>query len=461
MTGTPTPTAARHASASAPRWNADSGPGRRLRNLLRLVVPAGCFGVTAFWFLGASSQTDPGTIVSGAGDLAGLLASFLVCVLLLLVSRAPWIERAFGLDHLVGWHRSLGATVVLLVVTHVLLVLVGSALWESTSAWAQVPRLLATQPDLVEALVGTGLFLLAGITSARVVRRFLSYEAWLALHLTLYVGIYLTFWHQIMAGTHFVGDPVARAVWVLLYAATAAALLTWRVVHPLWRLGRHVFRIEAVVPESPTTTSVWLRGRHVDELGVRGGQFFLVRFLTRGHLVTAHPYSVSAAPGSGRLRFTVGALGDHSAAVQRLRPGTRVLLEGPFGRFTADRTPAQHVLLIAGGAGIGPIRALAEDLVLEGRDVVVVHRARTHEELALAGELAPALGAAYVPLAGRRRALGHDPLSPHGLRGSVPDAATREVFVCGPPGLIDTVVRTCRKLRIPHTAVHHEELSLS
>lgn len=452
---------ARHGVGREPRFRGGGRPGGRLRLAVRAAVPAGALAVTVFWFAGARSGTDPGTVVSGAGDLAGMLASYLVCALLVLISRAPWIERMFGLDHLVGWHRSLGAATVLLVVTHVVLVVVGSALWESTTAWEQVPRLLATQPDLWEALIGAGLFLVGGVTSARLIRRFLSYEAWLAAHLTLYVGIYLAFWHQLTGGTHFLGDPVARAVWILMYAAAGAALVTWRVIRPLWRLGRHVFRIEAVVPESPSTTSVWLKGRHVDELGVQGGQFFLVRFLAKGHLVTAHPYSISAVPGSGRLRFTVGALGDHSAAVAGLRPGTRVLLEGPFGRFTAARTPAQRVLLIAGGAGIGPIRALAEDLARDGRDVVVVHRARTAEELALAGELAPALGAAYIPLAGRRKALGHDPLAPGSLRRLVPDAAAREVFVCGPPGLIDTVIRSARRLRIPSTAVHYEELSLS
>lgn len=429
--------------------------------LFGVLVPAGCLAVVLFWYSGAPSGTDPGTVLSGAGTLAGLLASFLVCAQLLLVARMPWLERGTGLDRLVGWHRSLGAAVVLLVLTHVLLVVVGSALLAQQSVWEVVPLLLVTQPDLVQAVVGATLFLVAGLTSARLLRRLLSYEAWLAVHLTLYVGIFLAFGHQIAGGTHFVGAPVARAVWILLYSATAAALVTWRVVLPLWRLRTHVFRVEAVVPESPTATSVWIRGKHADDLGARGGQFFLVRFLARGHLVAAHPYSVSALPGDGFLRFTVGALGDHSSAVPALRPGTRVLLEGPFGRFTSARARKRRVLLIAGGAGVGPIRSLAEDFVREGRDVVVLHRAHTEDDLALGGELAPDPALRYVPLAGRRAALGHDPLAPLSLVSLVPDVASREVFVCGPAGLAHTVLRSCHTLGVPRDAVHHEELSLS
>ncbi|WP_125774120.1 ferric reductase-like transmembrane domain-containing protein [Antribacter gilvus] len=428
---------------------------------LRILVLAGGAAVALFWYEGSPAGTGPGPVLAGGGRLAGLLASYLVCVLLLLVSRAPWFERAVGLDRLVAWHRRLGTTVVLLVVAHALLAIVGGAIVDRVSVWAEVPLQLATQPELVEAWAGTALFVAAGLASARLIRRLLSYEVWLAVHLTLYVGIFLTFGHQLPHGSHFASSPAARALWIGLYCATAAALVTWRVVLPLWRLRTHVFRVEAVVPESPTATSVWVRGRDLDDLGARGGQFFLVRFLARGHLVSAHPYSVSALAGDGLLRFTVGALGDHSTAVRALRPGTRVLLEGPFGRFTSARARSPRVLLIAGGAGVGPIRALAEDFVREGRDVVVLHRARTDDDLALAGELRPVPELRYVPLVGRRSALGHDPLAPRWLRFLVPDVATREVFVCGPPGLVRTVLESCHTLRLSRDAVHHEELSLS
>ncbi|MBL0885056.1 ferredoxin reductase family protein [Myceligenerans indicum] len=451
--------AARHVART--RSGVAGLPDGAVRAAVRVGVLAGCAGVVAFWYAGARTGTGAGIVLTGAGELAGLLGSFLVCVLLVLIARVPGIERAFGMDRLVGWHRSLGTATVLLVLTHVVLMIVGSAALESTTAWAQIPRLLATQPELLEALIGTCLFFAAGLTSVRLIRRFLTYEVWLAVHLTLYLGIYLAFGHQVLGGSHLAGLPVAQAAWILLYAAAGAALLTWRVALPLWRLSRHVFQVDAVHAASPTATSVWLRGKHLEELDVRGGQFFLVRFLTRGHLWSAHPYSVSSLPNEGRLRFTVGALGDHSSAAGALRPGVRVLLEGPFGRFTASAVTSRRTLLVAGGAGIGPIRSLAEELVLHGRDVVVVHRASDPEELALGEELAAGLGPRYIPLTGRRAELGYDPVAPDRLRDAVPDASRREVFVCGPAGLVDAVVRSSRELGVPRSAVHHEELSLS
>ncbi|WP_426595723.1 ferredoxin reductase family protein [Cellulomonas sp. McL0617] len=434
-------------------------PTRRLSGALTGLW-VGSLAVVAFWWFGTSSAVGytPGGALMSVGELAGLLASFLVCAQLLLVARVPWFERSVGFDRLVSWHRSLGTTVVLLVLTHVLLMIIGGALLDSTSLWSEVPSVLARQPYLWLALIGTVLFFVVGLSSARLARRALSYELWFGLHLTIYVGIFLAFFHQVAGGTHFVADRLAQAAWIALYSATAAAILTWRVALPLLDHRRNALRVSQVVREGRDLASVWLTGASLDRLDARGGQYFLVRFLTRGHLGTAHPYSLSMVPTADSMRFTVGALGDHSGAVEALRPGTRVQVEGPFGRFTADRASTHKVLLVAGGAGVGPVRALAEELLRRGHELVVVHRAHTADGLALAAEFTPSPWLRYVPVPGRRAELRYDPLAPAHLRRLVPDIAERDVFICGPDPMIDAVVRSARALGVPPTAIHREEL---
>ncbi len=444
------PELTRAAAPRRTRWRPGALPA------LGLVVA----GVVALWWTGtpAAAGATPGGMLTSLGELAGLLASALVCAQLLLVGRVPWFERAVGFDRLVAWHRSLGTSVVLLVLTHVALMIVGGSLLDGLTLWSEVPDVLARQPYLWPALVGTVLFVGVGLSSARLARERLSYEAWFAVHLTVYAGVYLAFAHQLAGGSHFVDSPVARVLWILLYAGTAAALLTWRVVLPLLEHRRLALRVSAVVPEAHGLTSVWVEGRGVATLGARGGQFFLVRFLARGHRATAHPYSLSVVPRGDRLRFTVGALGDHSSAVTHLRPGTRVQVEGPFGRFTADRATNPAVLLVAGGAGVGPVRALAEDLLARGHELVVVHRAHDESGLALRDEFTPSPRLRYVPVPGRRAQLGYDPLDPAHLRALVPDIASRDVFTCGPPAMTQAVVRSARALGVPRAAIHHEEI---
>ncbi|NED09843.1 ferric reductase, partial [Streptomyces sp. SID6648] len=115
-----------------------------------------------------------------------------------------------------------------------------------------------------------------------------------------------------------------------LYIGVACLVLYFRVLTPLRLNLRHRIRVEAAVREAPGVYSVWLRGRRLDRLGARPGQFLRWRFLTRGMWGASHPYSLSALPRDDLMRITVKTLGDHSAAVADLHPGTRVWAEGPY-----------------------------------------------------------------------------------------------------------------------------------
>ena len=97
-------------------------------------------------------------------------------------------------------------------------------------------------------------------------------------------------------------------------------------------------------------------------------------------------------------------VGDGSRSLATLRPGTRVLVEGPHGRLTERARTRPGVVLIGAGVGMAPLRALAEGLTYAYGDAVLVHR-YTRDEL-FAAELAGlqhARGLRVVRLPGRRR----------------------------------------------------------
>jgi len=465
------------AAAGATVTRAGQPPPEHLA--VRAVLVAGGLAVAGLWWVNtlAGSLSGLGAQVTALGRVTGLLGAYLVLVQLLLMARLPWFERAVGFDRLSGWHRGLGTNVVVLLCTHVLLIVEGYSLTAHRATVTEGWTVLATYPDMVKAGIGLALFLLVGATSGPRLRRRLSYEAWYWLHVGAYLAIALTFFHQTSVGADFAGSDLrhiaARVLWTGLYLAVAAAVLWWRVALPVRGWFRHRLLVEKVVPEADGIVSVWVRGQQLDVLGGRAGQFLLWRFATPDHLWTAHPYSLSAQPTKDRLRLTVKDAGDHSGATARLRPGTPVLAEGPFGRFTADAATRRRVLLIAGGSGIGPIRALAEDLSdpatsadrhRSGTDVTVLYRASTRGELALAGELNALAAAGRITLrylVGRRRELGADPLAADQLSQLVPDAAARDVFVCGPVGMTGTVRGSLTRLGVPRRQIHIEQFSLS
>lgn len=452
------------AARLAPVHRAVTSPSALHRGslLVRAALGAGLVAVIVMWWTSTPlSMSSSAQLATTIGELCGLVSAYLVCAQVLLIARIPWFENAVGMDKLVGWHRVLGTTVVLLVFTHVGFMILGGMLLDGQTPWNEVFVILASYPDMLTALVGTAIFLAVGVSSAKLAKKYLSYEAWYWLHVTIYSAIFLTFLHQLSAGVDFVNKPANRIAWLLLYLGTASVVITWRFVLPTISAWRYRLRVDHVVVESSGMASVWLRGKNLDELGVKAGNFLLFRFMSWGHLLTAHPYSISRVPEAGVLRITVGALGDHSSVLRHLRPGTLVLAEGPFGHFTADLARKSHILLIAGGAGIGPIRALAEDLILRGHDVVVVYRAQSHRHFALLSELESIPGLTVIPVPGRRQQIGYDPLGAAPLLRMVPDASQREAFICGPPAMALQAESSLRKLRVPRRFIHREELSMS
>ncbi|NVN00517.1 ferredoxin reductase family protein [Arthrobacter sp. SDTb3-6] len=430
--------------------------------LLRTLIAAGVIGVLCLWWLGAPSAPafTPAFTATSLGELSGMVGAFLVCVQVLLIARVPWFEHAVGMDRLVSWHRTLGSTVLFLIFTHVLLMVLGVQFLTSGTPWAATWEVLTSYPDMLTALIGTVLFLIIGISSARIPRSRISYEAWYWLHVTAYIAIFLTFFHELSAGVHFIDNPVNRAMWITLYVATASAVLTWRFILPAAAAWKHRLRVHQIVNEGDGINSVWLSGPHLDELGVRAGQFMFFRFVTVGHMLTSHPFSISRLPAAGLMRITVGALGDHSSNMHHLKPGTVVFAEGPFGHFTPEASSRHKVLLIAGGAGIGPIRALAQSLVQAGRDVVLVYRSTSHDRLALEPELRAMRPMVLHTVAGSRAELGHDPLGPQALKHLVKDISEREIYICGPEGMGITAETSLSALGIAKQLIHREILSM-
>jgi predicted ferric reductase len=463
---------------------------RRRRTLLALwvFVAGNAVGIVWVWGAGGADglgyhwhSLDGGLV--GAGRLAALLAGYLALVEVLLLARLPFLERAVGFDRLTVWHRRNGFIVGALVVAHVVFSVWGYALQDRSSVLAEywhwltlpqpgkatisggggfaAPAATSPYPGIVTATVGTALLLAVVATSVVVVRRKLSYEWWYAIHFTVYAAIALSWFHMIPDGNELVVDRIAAAYWRGLFALALALVLAYRVARPLVQAARFRLRVTGVTEEAPGIVSLRIGGRGLARLGARPGQFFVWRFLTRGFWFTKHPFSLSEEPNGESFRITVKALGDHTSRLGQVPLGTRVLAEGPFGVFTAESRRTRKALLIAGGIGITPVRALVERM--DG-DLVVLYRVASREEIVFADELERiasrrGLRIEYV-VGDHRSAEARDLLSAAHLRSIVPDLATRDVYACGPPGMIDRIVPGLREAGVPRNRLHVERFAL-
>jgi predicted ferric reductase len=401
------------------------------------------------------SLAAPGGWLTAAGRLAGFTGAYLMLIMVLLVARLPWLERSAGQDQLVRWHRRVSPWAVGLIAAHVVLITLGYAQAAKSGVLHQLWVLIRTYPDILAAAVGFGLIAAAGITSYRIVRRRLRYGTWWVVHLYLYLALALAFAHQIVTGVSFIGHPLVRALWIVIWAATAGMVIVFRIVQPVWRSLRHQLRVVEVRGEAPGVVSVVCAGRHLDQLAVSGGQFFLWRFLTRDLWWQAHPYSLSALPRPPYLRVTIKGLGDQSRAMAHLKPGTRIAIEGPYGTFTHHARSRDGIALFGAGVGITPLRALLEDLPVSA-DVVVVVRASTTDDLVHRDEVAALVkqrGGRLHEIVGPRHKVR---LNARALRRVVPDLATRDVYICGPDGFSTEVVAAASHLGVTKDQIHRE-----
>jgi predicted ferric reductase len=403
-----------------------------------------------------TALATPPSLATVIAHNAGMLAGYGAAVMLVLMSRWPLLENAVGADRLARWHATGGRVFLLLTVAHAV---------AATQAWAQVqgialvPALTQVlgMPGLIEATVGTVLFVVIALVSIRAARRRMSYERWHVLHLSTYVAVGLSFSHE-LAGPDMAGNRFAQVFWSLLYVYAYVLILRYRVISPLWQAFRHRMRVVQVSREADGVVSIVVRGRHLDELAPEPGQFFRWRFLTPYTWMTAHPFSLSAPPIGDFLRLTVKDLGTGSACLQRIRPGIRVVTEGPYGAMTARAQTRPGVVLIAGGIGITPMRALFETIATAPGRLTLIYRATSLDDVVFRAELdaiARRRGAHVHYLIGPSSAPSHRMDAANLLR-LVPDLRDRDVYLCASPRLAEAVRDAVRDAGVPRAQFHEE-----
>ena len=180
--------------------------------------------------------------------------------------------------------------------------------------------------------------------------------------------------------------------------------------------------------------------------------------MSSGSWWQSHPYSLSAPPTDRLLRITVKVLGDHSHALRTLHKGTRVFAEGPYGALTERRRTRRQVLLLAGGIGVTPLRTLFETLPARPGELTLLYRASNELDIVFRRELdaiAQWRGARVVYLVGPPGS-DADPFVGRRLASIVPDLVAHDVYLCGPPRMMDAAHNALRRVGVRRRQIHTE-----
>ena len=418
---------------------------------------------------GVTGLTDASSWMSSISRLTALVATDLLLIHMLLIGRVPWIDKLYGHDRATLTHKKLGKPILYIVTAHFITSVIQFALLDGKNVFDETVSLITTMQDMWTAAIGFALMIVVTVTSINAARRRLSYEAWYIIHVTSYLSVLVAIPHQFSTGTDIAGKPVQTIFWATLYLFVAGNIVWFRFAVPVINAFRHSFKVSKVVRESSDSVSVYIGGQKLDKLGGQAGQFYMLRILTPKQWWRPHPFSISAAPNTEFVRFTIGARGDDTEMMQHLKPGTRIALEGPYGVFTEERRTREKVVLVAAGIGAPPIRSLAESLAARPGDVTIIYRVRETEDAALLDELSEIArnrGFRMHVLEGKRG----NPNSwlPAHLSGitdhdrliqMVPSVKDSDVFVCGPAPWTRAVVKSLNKVGTPTHQIHAEEFA--
>lgn len=303
--------------------------------------------------------------------------------------------------------------------------------------------------DVFKALIALLLLILVVFTSV-VIRNKLKYETWYFVHLLTYFAILLAFGHQLELGTDF--DSNIRVVlWYLMYLFVFINIVYFKLIKIILIFLKHKFFVEKVVRETKTTVSVYIGGKDIEKFRFEPGQYVVVRFLDKNLWWQAHPFSFSSMPGNKFLRLTIKNSGDFTSEINKIKIGTKMVLDGPHGEFIADQSKSNKILLLAGGVGVTPLRGLMEQFSNLKKDVVMVYANKNKDSVIFEKELSGYKVKHVFSDNGKR-------LDKDLLLELVPDIKRREAYICGPEIFNKSMKRYLQEFGVQY--LHLEEFSL-
>lgn len=424
--------------------------------------------ISYFWWQSAQpyfAASSVGLTYIGLGRLYGLLGVLFVLQQFILISRMPLLEQSLGQDKLSRLHSKTGYIAFTLICLHAFFIVMGNAIIADKSLIGQSWFMVQTYEDVLQAELALLLLFAVVGSSIWIVRRKLRYEWWHLVHMLTYLFVLLAFGHQLELGTTLNQDTIFSIYWLGLYAVVLGGFGYYRFLRPVWQYNKYRFVVMDVIKESHSAVSIYISGQNMTDFTWYSGQYAIFTFLQKGLTPQPHPFSFSWAPlDKDVIRITVKAVGDYTKKLQGLRPGAKVLVEGPLGVFGQQVGPEKQVLLVAGGIGITPIRCLFERYARNGRDVVLLYAAKKREDFVLNTEVeaiakefdnAKLFYISEDEIEGAHTGrITSDIISKH-----VTDVPGRRAFICGPPAMMDAVEKSLISLGLPKKKIFSERFS--
>ncbi len=397
-------------------------------------------------------------IIFQIGMSLGLVSFCLLVLQVVLTSRWKTLESIYGLDKLTNFHKTMGILIGLLLTAHVI-IMIGFGIKYS----AMAAKLGEFGVDIGKWAYGIALIT---ITLALTFGSFrMDYNVWRLSHKTAPVIVVLAFFHSYLVGPdlRIMGMKV---YWFALLFIFIIAFLYRNFFIPVF--ARKSYSIKSVAAETDNTFTLTYLPDRGKRFSYKPGQFILLRLKRPGRKSETHPFTLSSSPSEGQfLQNTIKQSGNFTNTINQTTTSDKVIIEGPYGRFSFLNAKSKALLFIAGGVGITPIMSMIKYMrdTNDSKDVILLYGNRTVNDIIFRKELEK-LPVNFKVI----HILSNADTEWNGLKGYITkDIIAKyakdilfdaDVFLCGPPKMMQKIVSYLKELRIPASRVHYERFSI-
>jgi len=217
---------------------------------------------------------------------------------------------------------------------------------------------------------------------------------------------------------------------------------------------------------TPSVRNFHFEFREKPRFDYRPGQFVMA-YVPREGKTVRKPYSICSPPHwPAKIELCIKKVegGYVSSFFLDLKEGYVMPMEGPLGVFRIKEPLPPHLMFVATGTGVAPLRAMLYDLFLTGHagKITLVLGIRYENEI-LFDEEFKALARQhpnfeYIPTISRpKNWTGAKGYVQDQIRSRFPDPSGIQIYACGLVPMINSLLESLTQIGYPREAIHFEK----
>lgn len=421
---------------------------KQLGNIAMIVLAI--INVVVWLSFPPADNGDPHFSSQMIAEILSSTAMILMACTLFLAARPRFLEPYFGgLDQMYQSKKKAAIASIVLIFFHFFIVAntrqpnVGAVLGIIAFAGVMILALITLAPRI--PFIGGNIHL--------------AYDQWRRLHRWMGVFYIIAIAHSLLVPS-LVQTTLLPSLYLRIINLFGVGAYLYKELFVQFFAKPYHYVVESVRQLNGSAVEITLKPRG-QKPAFNAGQFIFIRFDEDKVLAESHPFTISSSPQEENIRLSIKVSGDWTQYLfNNLRAGAKALVDGGYGMFNY-RTGGKQQIWIAGGIGVTPFLSWIRDLnrgldcdidfyysvrgetdALFWDEFVTAHQKHEHFRATIT----------YSSRDGKLTAKQITALTP----GNIAD---KEIYMCGPIGMMDGFQKQFKQMGIPASHIHFEEFN--